>query len=381
MGLATMRVLHVYKAYPPVIGGIENHIRTLAEGQAARGLDVTVLTTHGASRTTIEVNGNIRVIRTARLTEIASTPLSLSFMLWLKRLESDLLHLHFPYPPGETGALMFAGTRRLIITYHSDVVRQRMILRLYRGIQRRVLERADGIIATSSNYIASSSILSRLERKCTVIPHGIDVLRLSRHSRANAAEIRRRYGIPLILFVGRLRYYKGLEYLLQAMTSIDARLLVAGTGPMDRDWKSLAVRLDLGEKVSFLGDVADEGLPDLYAACDVLVLPASHRSEAFGLVQVEAMAAGRPVVSTDLGTGTSFVNRHGETGLVVPPRDPPALVQAVRALLGDAAMRRRLGEQGRQRAEREFSRDTMVERTIGLYERILGENPVCEGKA
>lgn len=371
----TMRVLHIYKDYPPVIGGIENHLKMLAEGQAAQGLDVTVLVTSRNHRTAISQEGGVRVVRAARLMEAASTPLSLTFFAWLRRLDADLVHLHFPYPPGDLGYFLLARDRKLVITYHSDVVRQRMMLRLYTPLLWRSLICADAIIATSPDYVRTSPFLQRIPGKCQIIAMGIESSRFDRAVHAEVETIRQRYEGPLLLFVGRLRYYKGVDYLLHALLDIPARLVIIGTGPKRQEWQALADRLGLAERVFFIGDVPDEVLPSYYHACDVFVLPSCHRSEAFGTVQLEAMAAGRPVVSTDLGTGTSYVNQHGLTGLVVPPRSPSTLAQAVKSLLADPECRRAMGNAGRQRVQANFSKDLMVERTIDLYERVLHGHP------
>jgi rhamnosyl/mannosyltransferase len=266
--------------------------------------------------------------------------------------------------------LFFGKARRVVLTYHSDVVRQRHILRFYRPFLQKVLDMADRIIATSDKYVASSPYLDRVRPKCRIIPLGIDPAPFTRVDAERVRKVREAFGGPLLLFVGKLRYYKGLQYLLEAMTDIPARLLVAGSGPMESEWKGLAAGLALKEKVVFLGEVQDEELPALYHGCDVFVLPASERSEAFGLVQVEAMMSGKPVISTELGTGTSFVNLHGETGFVVPPRDASALKDAVITLLHDEGLRLRLGGAARVRALREFSLGTMVDRTIALYREV-----------
>lgn len=365
-----MRVLHLYKDYYPVVGGIENHIRLLAEGSAQRGLDVTVLVTSPARKTEIRKMNGVQVIKAGRVTTIASTPLSFSFLSWVRRLMPDITHLHFPYPWAEMVHLMLGRSQRTVITYHSDIVRQRHLLRLYEPFMQQLLTRADRIIATSSRYIESSSHLSRVADKCVAIPLGLD---LNPFLQVRAEEIRRmrsEYGPPLLLFVGVLRYYKGLEYLMQAMRDIDARLLVVGSGPMAEQWQELVADLGLGHRIFFVGTVEDEDLPTYYQACDLFVLPASHRSEAFGTVQVEAMACGRAVVSTELGTGTSYVNIDGETGLVVPARDADALARAINRLLSDEALRRGMGEKGRKRALQEFSHETMIDRVLSLYQSL-----------
>ena len=400
-----MRILHIYKDYYPVVGGIENHVRLLAEAQARRGLDVTVLVTNLSARTTITETGGVRLIRAGRLAHLASTPLSLAFFVQLRRLTADVAHLHFPYPPGELGNLLFRPGRRTVITYHSDVIRQQGILRLYRPLLQRVLRQADRIIATSPAYIKGSPHLREVASRCTVVPLGIDPTpfmqaddraetirrRFDAASQQSAiptglamaeiegrsagidartSEQRGRRGRPLILFVGRLRYYKGLEYLLGAMKEIDGILLVIGGGPMADHWQQLARNQSLLERVHFLGEVADDELPAYYQAADLFVLPASHRSEAFGVVQLEAMAASTPVVSTALGTGTSFVNQDGATGFVVPPRDAPALARAINRLLADSELRRSMGDAGRRRVLGHFTVDRMVDGVIRVYEEL-----------
>ena len=365
-----MRVLHLYKDYYPVVGGMENHIRMLAEGAAGRGIDVTVLVTSLSRSTEIAEAGGVRVIKAGRIASLASTPLSLDLFLWLRRLEPDIAHLHSPYPWGEMAHLMFGRSQKTVITYQSDIVRQKNLLKLYRPFLGRVLARSDRIIATSPQYIQSSPYLSKVADKCVVVPLGIDIEQFQRPRTEEVIRLRSDYSPPLLLFVGILRYYKGLEYLIQAMRHVDARLLVVGSGPMEQTWRKLVVKLGLTDKVFFVGQHVDD-LPAYYQACDVFVLPSSHRSEAFGAVQVEAMACGRALISTELGTGTSWVNVDGETGLVVPARDADALAEAINRMLGDEARRMEMGEKGRKRARQEFSSDIMIDRVLAVYSDVM----------
>ena len=327
----------------------------LAEAQVQRGLHPFLLVTHPTARTHVEEINGVRVIKAGRLATVASAPLSISFPFLLRRERPDIAHLHFPYPVGELAQLLCGRASRVVMTYHSDVVRQKGLLRIYRPLLWRVLRRADAIIATSPNYVESSPYLSELRPKCTVIPLGIDLGRFLQADPEEVERIRRDHGSPLVLFVGKLRYYKGLQYLLAAISHIQCRLLVVGSGPMEAEWRHVATSLGVSDRVFFLGQVSDKDLPAYYHASDVFVLPASERSEAFGAVQIEAMASGLPVVCTELGTGTSFVNVNGQTGLVVPARDVAALTAAILSLLRDKQRRRQMGERGRQRAVREFS--------------------------
>lgn len=368
--MSPLSVLHVYKDYPPVVGGIENHLRLLAERQAAQGLDVTVLVTARGGPAGVSVENGVRVIRAARLGEALSTPLSLELAGWLRRLAPDVTHLQFPYPPGELAQLAWGRSRATVVTYQSDIVRQRLTGLAYRPLLHRLLRRADRIIATSPGYLASSPALAGVQERCAVVPLAIDSAAF--HPEPGAGrELRDRHPGPLVLFVGRLRYYKGLEHLIDAMAEVPATLLVAGEGRLQAELQRRAARSPAAGRVRFLGHVAQAELLAHYAAADVAVLPSSHRSEAFGLVLLEAMACGRPVVSTELSTGTSWVNRHGDTGLVVPPRDPRALAAALRHLLGDAALRTRMGARARQRVEDEFDASLMVARVLAVYDEAL----------
>jgi glycosyltransferase involved in cell wall biosynthesis len=365
-----VKILHVYKDYYPVLGGIENHVKLLAENQVVAGHDVTVLVTNPTIRTSMETLNGVRVIKAARLATVASTPLSLSLPWHLARQRPDITHLHFPYPVGEMAQYLCGHSRHTIVTYHSDVVRQATILRFYTPFMRRMLASVDRIIATTPRYLESSATLQAFRDKCCVIPFGIDRRRFLQASSTAGDALRVRYGGgPLLLFVGLLRYYKGLQYLLDAMPQIPARLLIVGEGPMGDSLRTQARELELDDKVVFVGRVSDEDLPIYYRAADLFVLPASERAEAYGLVQLEAMSSGLPVVCTELGTGTSYVNRHGESGLVVPPRDPGALAQAINVLLADEALRHRLGQGALQRSEM-FSLERMLADIQGVYKEV-----------
>ncbi len=281
------------------------------------------------------------------------------------------MHLHFPYPLGEISQWLLGRGRATVLTYHSDVIKQAGILKLYNPLLRRILQSMDRIIATSAPYIQSSPYLRPIADRCTVIPLGIDTERFSRPQPLDVNMLRTRHPGPLLLFVGRLRYYKGLNYLIEAMKQIDATLLVVGTGPEAANLGEQAYLSGVADKVRFLGDISDEQLPAYYQAADLFVLSSSQRSEAFGIVLLEAMAAGTPLVSTELSTGTSWVNQNGVTGLVVPPKDPAALVQAINSLLADNARRQQMGVNAELRAKTEFGLPLLVDRLLDLYQEVL----------
>jgi glycosyltransferase involved in cell wall biosynthesis len=373
-----MNILHIYKDYYPVLGGIENHLRILAEAGAARGHDVSVLVTSLDRHTRRETLNGVRLIKTARWLNVSSAPISPALFLEARRLRAwaDIVHLHFPYPPGELAHLFSSSRAKTVITYHSDIVRQKALRMVYLPFLWCILRRADRLIATSGRYLETSPYLGRFTDKSVVIPLGTDVAQFASVDPARVAALRRQLLAPpddrLLLSVGRLRYYKGLDDLIRALPHIPrARSVIVGDGPMLAEWQQLARSSGVAERVAFVGEVSDEDLPAYYAACDLFVLPANARAEAFGTVLVEALAAGKPVISTELGTGTSWVNVDGQTGLVVPPRDPAALAQAINTLLTNEDQRRRMGAAARARVQAEFSVERMIDRVLDVYHTLL----------
>ena len=373
-----MKVLLLYKDYYPVVGGIENHIRLLARGLHAQGVDARVLATNTGTATLRQTIDGVPVTKTGRQAHILSTPISLSYFAELRKQTAmaDLVHLHAPYPPAELAQLILGRAKPTVISYHSDIVRQRRTGKIYAPLLRKVLQRAALVAASSPAYIASSPFLRDVQEKCRVIHYGIETERFEETGqvRDDAQRLRSQHGgLPLLLFIGRLRHYKGVDVLIRAMRRIEAHLLIIGTGPMQEAWQDLAREENLADKVFFLGDGSEkESLAARYAA-DLFVLPSTNRAEALGIVQLEAMACGLPVVCTELGTGTSYVNRDGETGLVVSPNDPRALAAAINKLLGDSAMRARMGAAGRKRVRKAFTFQTMINATISFYQEALNQ--------
>jgi len=379
-----MNILHIYKDYYPILGGIENHVRVLAEAGAARGHAVSVLVTSRDRRTRREELNGVQVIKTARWVNVSSAPISPAMFREARKLgrTADIIHLHFPYPPGEM-ARLFSGSRaKTIITYHSDIVRQKALRTVYRPFLWRVLRQADRLIATSGRYVDTSPYLSQFKFKCSVIPLGTDVAPFAQVKPAMVNDLRSSLQLTgstsgetprfILLSVGRLRYYKGLDDLIRALPQIPhAKYVIVGDGPMYDEWQQLARSAGVADRVFFASEVSDTELPYYYAACDLFVLPANARAEAFGTVIVEALAAGKPVISTEVGTGTSWVNVHGQTGLVVPPRDPPALALAINRLLSDDRLRAQMGHAARVRAHEEFTVERMIDRVYAEYDRLL----------
>jgi len=384
-----LRVLHVYKDYyPPVLGGIEGHINILAKGLLRRGVEVEVLVSN--TRATLErqnIDG-VPVTRIPQLGRFASAPLNATFPLWLRRLKKkfDIIHFHFPNPTGEMSYLVSGLGCQIVTTYHSDIVRQAKLGKIYSPFMHGFLSCSRVLITSSRNYQESSRILSRYREKCRVIPFGVDLERFdaARKKIGEISSIRKRFGPFIVLFVGRFRYYKGLDVLVRAMQRVKGKLLLLGGGPMENDLREMVRRTGTEDRVFFLGELSDDEVTTHLHACDIFVLPSTFRSEAFGIVLLEAMACSRPVISTQLGTGTTYVNQDGKTGLVIPPHDAPALAEAIDFFRMNPDMGRKMGEAGRERVESLFTVDRMVEEVLQVYRDVLSEGkgvPRLESKS
>jgi glycosyltransferase involved in cell wall biosynthesis len=363
---------------------MERVLQLLCESER-RAVDSRVLVASTDRVTSREVRNGVPVTRAASLARVGSVGLSVSLPLELRRMQADVTVLHEPNPMALLADFVTGRRGPLVVYFHSEVVRPRWKYRLlYRPLLARVLDRASRIIVASPSMAATARQLAAHRDKCVVIPYGIDAAPLARTPavQARAAAIRGEADLPLVLFVGRLVPYKGVDVLIRAMSGTPARLVVAGDGPLGLVLRRLASDTGVADRVSFRGTVTDEELVALYHACDLFVLPSVTRAEAFGMVQLEAMACGKPVVSTDLPSGVPWVNRHGESGLVVPPGDSEALRQTMTMLVDDDALRDRLGAGALRRAETEFTAARMADRTVALYEEVVEEIrhvPVARG--
>ena len=364
--------MHVYKDYfPPVRGGVEQTIERMARAQVAAGHDVTVLVSaSGQRRDRTEVIDGVRVVRIAEWARALSSPLCPGFPAALERESADVWHLHIPNPLGEASFQLVRPRGALVLTYHGDVSRQRALLPAYGPLVHAIFRRADGLQVTSPAQLERpGSLVAPFRDRFQVIPLGIDsahLLTLDR-DRPGARALRERFGDPYLLFVGRLRHYKGLHVLLDALVHVGTPLVIVGDGPMEGPLRAQAADLGIDDRVHFAGAVSDEVLLDHLAAAGVGLLPSSTPTEAFGLAMVEYMAAGLPVVCTELGTGTSFVNQHGQTGLVVAANDAFALARGMLQLLRDRALRERMGAAGRERVRAMFTTEAMMRAMDKLY--------------
>jgi rhamnosyl/mannosyltransferase len=362
-------VLHVGKFYPPVPGGMEQVLQSICHATAGR-VESRALVFNTAARTVTEDVQGIAVTRVGTIGAAGSVPVAPSLGSALRAADADLMVLHEPNPWALLALAISPPPMPLAIWFHSEVVRPALQYALfYHPLVRRVYARARRIIVSSPDLGQHARALAPYRDRLAVVPFGIDVTRWTATPSvtARAAAIRRRAARPLLLFAGRMVPYKGVGVLLEALSDLDVSAVLVGDGPSKPQWEARAAALGLGDRVQFAGTVPHDELAALYHACDLFVLPSVTRAEAFGYVQLEAMACGKPVVSTTVPSGVAWVNRHEETGLTVPPGDPAALREAVAKLAGDEHLRTRLGHAGRSRVLREFTMEQFGARAADVF--------------
>ncbi|WP_322015063.1 glycosyltransferase [Paraburkholderia sp. J12] len=377
-----MNVLHVYRTYfPDPPGGLQEAIRQICLATQAKGVNPRIFTLSPNPHPREVDFPEAQVWRSKSWAAPASCDLGgLDSVRRYRELAdwADVLHFHFPWPFGDVLRLLGDRSKPAVMTYHSDVVRQRWLGYVYGPVMRRMLDSMSAVVATSPAYAQSSPVLTELvdPQRVRVIPLGIadyaknDVLASERDPLARLALDDR----PYFLSLGVLRYYKGLHTLIEAASSIPAQLVIAGSGPEMPRLRRLAQERG-ATNVIFAGQVSDAEKVALLKGCHGLVLPSQVRSEAFGMVLVEAAMFAKPLVCCEIGSGTSYVNEHGVTGFVVPPETPGELAGAVNALLTDAQRAREMGAAARRRYERLFSDEALGSSYVSLYEHVLGDSP------
>ncbi|HEY2407158.1 MAG TPA: glycosyltransferase [Polyangiaceae bacterium] len=371
-----MHVVHVGKYYSPYRGGIETVVEQLSRGMVRHGLQVSVVVSNDARSSVTETRDGVRVIRLARAAVVKSQPLNLRLVATLRELRCDLLHFHTPNPIGALGVLAARPRQPIVVSHHSDIVRQRFLRRLGTEVQSMLYGRAACIVAATPRHVEYSPLLQRHLERCRVIHYPIDASLYSSAPGDADQELPDAFrSRGFALFVGRLVYYKGVAVLLEAMAvAPNARLVVVGSGPLEGALIAQARALGLEKRVIFLGEVSELLLRALYQCSRFLILPSVEPSEAFGMVQLEAMASGRAVVSTDLRSGVPYVNQHEHTGLVVAPRDVAALAAAIRKFFDDPDYCSRLGQNAVERVRREFDLGQVVSQHASLYEEVCGRH-------
>lgn len=366
-----MHIVHLYKDYAPVFGGIEGHLKTLAEGLVLRGCRVTVVVCQprGQQQASEEVIHGVRVIRLPRHFDVASNAWSFALPIIIRRLNPDILHLQMPWPAGDVIARLFPHIP-LVVSYQSDIIRQKGLLQIYAPLLRWTLRHARAILVSSQSYADTSPWLTSVQDHVRVVPLGIgDPLRSAQHSEMSALPaLPKQY----VLWVGRMRYYKGLDTLIRAMQQVPppTQLVLVGHGPHEAHLRALAASSGVADRIVWLGDVAEDALAHVRSHAVCFVFPSNLRSEAYGLALLEAIASGLPAISCDIGTGTSVINVHGVTGLVIPPNDVDACARAIRTLCEDPHMRAQYSTAARARFLAEYGVEKMVDSVFAVYHEI-----------
>jgi len=364
-----MRVLHFYKtSFPDTMGGVEQLINQVARGANKLGVktDVLSLTPERVPRT-IEIDGYLA--HRARLDlQVASTGFSVSAFVRFAQLakSADVIHYHFPWPFMDVVHFATMVKKPTVVTYHSDIIRQKHLLKIYRPLKWKFLGDMNRIVATSPNYLATSDVLAKYRHKVSVIPIGLDKATYPVPSSEKLAYWRNKLGRKFFLFVGVIRYYKGLHILMEAAKGTDYPIVIVGAGPIEEELKQQAAQLGL-QNIHFLGHLPDEDKVALLTLCYGVLFPSHLRSEAFGISLLEGAMYGKPMISSEIGTGTTFINIANETGLVVPPSDPAALRQAMQYLWEHPEQASEMGQRAEERYWKHFTADQMVRSYVDLY--------------
>jgi len=383
-----VRILHLGKYYPPAPGGIESHIKTLALWQADLGHEVTVLCVNHANKdgknvthsrirrtsTSFEMDGRVQVDRVGRWFSVSRLEVCPELFRKLRTAtrEAEIVHLHTPNPL-MLAAWWLAGNREppLVVTHHSDVIKQKVLQRFVEPIEARVYSAAKLILSDSPNYMDGSAILQKHRHKVDVLPLGIDLDRFLNPGIVEVQEANRlkeAHGDPLWLMVGRMTYYKGYHVAIKALAETRGKLIVVGNGPLETELKRQAQDLHVADRIVWMPAVSESQLVSLYHAATALWFPSVAKSEGFGLVQVEAMASGCPVINTDIpGSGVSWVSLDGVSGLTVAVGDVGSFAAAANRIAGENCLRARLSQGARERAEKEFDARVMVKRSLEIY--------------
>ena len=368
-----LKVLHFYKTYyPDSFGGIEQVIFQLSEAGACHQIESTTLSLSTRGDIDNERVGMHIAYYAATNFEVASTPFSVSAISKFKALaaQADIIHYHFPFPFMDLVHFIAGVKKPTVVSYHSDIVKQKLALKMYTPLMNQFLSSVDCIVAASPNYVETSPVLQKYLPKVKVIPYGLDKKSYPVADEVHLEHWRQQVGDRFFLFVGAFRYYKGLHILLEAIQHTDFPLVIIGAGPIEAELKQQAQDLGL-KNIHFLGALPDEDKAALLELCYSVVFPSHLRSEAFGITLLEGAMYGKPLISSEIGTGTTYINIDQETGVVVPPSDPQALRAAMTTLWQDPELVQRYGENAAKRFQALFTSERMAESYIELYQQLI----------
>lgn len=371
--MSKLRVLHVFKTYfPDSYGGVEQTIKQICLGTSKLGVENRILTLSSTPKPSILTQPEAEIHRFQLNIEIASTGFSFSAIKGYHALSTwaDIIHYHFPWPFADLLHLLNKKPKPSILTYHSDIIRQKTLLKLYRPLMNYYLNSINKIVATSPNYLESSVLLNQFRHKTSVIPIGLDQSSYPATETARIDMWRNKFGSDFFLFVGVLRYYKGLHILLEAIKDTNFKVVIIGSGPTETELKTHANELNL-KNVVFLGSLPDEDKVALFQLCTAVVFPSHLRSEAYGLSLLEGAMYGKPLISCEIGTGSSYINLHEVSGLVIPPNHPQALRTAMQRLIDNEEERLQMGKNANLRFRDFFQADHMAGQYMDLYLKLV----------
>jgi glycosyltransferase involved in cell wall biosynthesis len=370
-----VRILHFYKnALPESVGGVEQVIDQISRGTELLGVQNTVLAlSNSPSKKKITING-YDLITAHRDFEFASNGFSWQLISIFKDLADkvDLIHYHFPWPTADIIHTLIRPRRPTILTYHSDIIRQKILLPIYSPLMRHFLKSVSHIVATSPNYLKTSHTLQNFLDKTSVIPIGLNSQSYPNPDPSLIRLFKSRFGDRFFLFVGAFRYYKGLNYLIEAAKTLTYPIVIAGKGPLENQLKLIVSQLRL-KNIYFVGQVTEGVKSALLESCFCVVFPSHLRSEAFGVTLLEGAMYGKPLISCEIGTGTSFINIDRETGLVIPPANSKALSRAMEWLWNNNKLGLEMGNRARLRYEKLFTADQMVISYHELYQKMVNK--------
>lgn len=368
-----LKVLHFYKTYyPDTFGGVEQVIYQLSESGTQYGIESTVLSLSNRGNIDNQKIGSHQVFYSKTNFEIASTPFSLKCLSKFKELakEADIIHYHYPYPFMDLLHFICGIKKPTIVSYHSDIVKQKSFLRLYSPLMNRFLSSVDCIVAASPNYAQTSSVLQKFKSKVKIIPYGLNEEAYPKPSEEKLSFWKQHVGEKFFLFIGAFRYYKGLHTLLEAVNTTTLPVVIVGSGGIEKEIRAKADQLKLSN-VKFLGALPDEDKAALLQLCYSVVFPSHLRSEAFGITLLEGAMFGKPLISCEIGSGTTFINIDGETGLAVNPADPLALRGAMMELWGSPELAEEFGKNALARFNRIFTSKEMSKKYYEIYSELI----------
>ncbi len=369
-------VCHLSKFYKPHLGGIESVVADIAEG--SNFCDTSVIAADQDGLSAIETINSVRVIRSKEYMNIAKVPIAPKYILdVLRECNGQLLHVHLPNPLAIISLMLSTilgkDTSRLIIHWHGDVVKQKYLKVLFSPFETWALRKSKKVIVTSQRYLDSSKYLLKFRNKCVVVPIGIESLEQGINLN-KVEEIKQKYsGAKIIFALGRHIYYKGFEDLIEAAKYVDdAIFIIGGSGPDTEKYRRQIAKDKLENKVYLVGKIPYKDLPSYYAASDIFCLSSTQKSEAFGVVQLEAMSTGTPIVSANIiGSGVPWVNTHMESGLVFEPSNIESLVSSLNMIISDSSLRQNLAIGAKRRFENFFTKDKSIEAINSIYRELL----------